>query len=524
MAFLNDYTLLDELGQGGFATVYKVQHNKLGYIRAIRVLNSLIAHGEDDPLYQKFLSECAVLLRLGNGTHPSIVRIYQPLLRDQRALVEMDFIDGCTTTQYLQNHNGFVPAADVIRLAKEIGDALAYCHVDIYKYCMDKEADNLQDDPNDGSKLLLDEATVQRLIAKYRIIHNDIHSGNIMRREDGRYVLLDFGLSIEGNDVIRSSKRRNGAPEFKSLEKWENELVLSTESDIYSFGVVLYEMLAGQVPFVFDRTMSNIAKAEYLLGEAVVNEKPKPIEPLRRAAFERNNPGETYQKDYPDWLEELIMKCLAKRPTDRFANGKELVEFINSNETIDDKSSFAQENQKLQQEILRLRQEILSIKSKVNQREKKPDTVSVHLNPDDENIKNWNRIKRISVWTFFITLVVSLFVGVLNYYDQYTSPYYKEATWVNVKYVNCENGSSGTERLWTTTESHTNEMCGSQALNILLNQNYEIYNAIKEKGFKDFPKFDYLYFSANNYIYGDNNVNVVDTNYYEGYPIDTLAE
>lgn len=57
MAFLEEYTLLDELGQGGYATVYKVRHNKLGYIRAIRVLNATIAHGENDRTYQKFLEE-----------------------------------------------------------------------------------------------------------------------------------------------------------------------------------------------------------------------------------------------------------------------------------------------------------------------------------------------------------------------------------------------------------------------------------------------------------------------------------
>ena len=72
-AFLEDYTLIDELGQGGFATVYKVRHNRLGYTRAIRVLNATIAKGESDTSYQKFLEECRLLLRLGNGCHPNIV-------------------------------------------------------------------------------------------------------------------------------------------------------------------------------------------------------------------------------------------------------------------------------------------------------------------------------------------------------------------------------------------------------------------------------------------------------------------
>ncbi|MBE6206883.1 MAG: hypothetical protein E7133_07455, partial [Rikenellaceae bacterium] len=170
--------------------------------------------------------------------------------------------------------------------------------------------------------------TLRRLVEKYRVIHNDIHSGNIIRREDGSYVLLDFGLAIEGGNVVRSSRRQHGgAPEFKSPEKWEDETVLTTESDIYSFGVVLYEMLAGRVPFPFDKSTSNIAKAEYMLSEAHRAQIPEPIEPLRREAFEAAYPEQTYEKDYPDWLEELIMECLEKNPKDRFHNAKELSDY-----------------------------------------------------------------------------------------------------------------------------------------------------------------------------------------------------
>ena len=74
MSFLKEYTLLGELGKGGFAKVYKVRHNELGYIRAIRVLNEPITD-EHSRTYQKFLHECKVLLRLGNGSHRNIVHI-----------------------------------------------------------------------------------------------------------------------------------------------------------------------------------------------------------------------------------------------------------------------------------------------------------------------------------------------------------------------------------------------------------------------------------------------------------------
>lgn len=328
MSFLEDYTLLDELGQGGYATVYKVRHNKLGYIRAIRVLNAIIAHGEEDKTYQKFLEECRLLLRLGNGNHPNIVHIYQPLLRAQRAIVEMDYVDGSDLLHYLEKESGYVETKEVIKLLSNIGSALAYCHENIYKFCMDKDEDSLKDDPNDGSKLLIDDQTRQRLIKKYRVIHNDIHSGNIIRREDGSFVLLDFGLAIDGDSVVRSSRRRNGAPEFKAPEKWDNEGILTTQSDIYSFGVVLYEFLVGRVPFLFNKQNSNPIEAEYLLGKAHKEEQPESIFALRKGAFERTHPGESYEQDYPQWLEDVIMKCLAKNPEERYRNGKDLFDEI----------------------------------------------------------------------------------------------------------------------------------------------------------------------------------------------------
>ena len=378
MSFLEEYTLLEELGQGGFATVYKVRHNELGYIRAIRVLNATIT-SEQDPTYRKFKEECRLLLRLGNGNHPNIVHIYQPLLRAQKAIVEMDYVDGEDLFHYLERNKNFIPTEDVLRMLREIGSALAYCHYDIYRFSMDREEDDLKDDPNDGSKILLDDKTLHRLVEKYRVIHNDIHSGNIIRREDGSYVLLDFGLAIEGGNVVRSSRRQHGgAPEFKSPEKWEDETVLTTESDIYSFGVVLYELLAGRVPFQFDKKISSY-KAEYQLGEAHKSQQPEPIEPLRRALFEATHPNQSYEKDYPDWLEELIMKCLAKNPQDRFHSAKELYEYVMQqtaasatqvkivekevvkNITVPDEKS-AEENRLLREQLEALKDEIQQLK------------------------------------------------------------------------------------------------------------------------------------------------------------------
>ena len=326
MPFLQEYTMLDELGKGGFATVYKVRHNELGYIRAIRVLNETVVDASSKT-YQKFLRECKVLLRLGNGSHPNIVHIYQPRLLENKALVEMDYVDGQDIMHYLKQNQNFVPVEEVVRMALQMSSALAYCHEDIYRFCMDREVDNLRDDPDDGSKVLMDEKIRQRLIAKYKIIHNDIHSGNIMRREDGNFVLLDFGLAINGEEVVRSSRHTNGAPEFKAPEKWDNEAILSEQSDIYSFGIVMYQYLAGQVPFPYNDQISN-HKAQFELAEAHQKAALPSIKTLRKEFFEKKFNGLEYKTDYPKWLEDVILKCLQKNPNNRFKNGKELYDFI----------------------------------------------------------------------------------------------------------------------------------------------------------------------------------------------------
>ena len=265
-----------------------------------------------------------------------------------------------------------MPTEDVLHLLTGIGSALAYCHKDIYKFCMDKEEDNLKDDPNDGTKVLLDTKTIERLIDKYRVIHNDIHSGNIIRREDGNFVLLDFGLAIEGNDVVRSSRKRNGAPEFKAPEKWDNESLLTTQSDIYSFGVVLYEYITGRVPFQFDKKNSNPSEAEYLLGKAHKEQQPPSIFELRKEAFEKAHPGATYEKDYPDWLEKVVMRCLAKSPAERFKDGKELHDFVMESIKADSDTKVAN----MREEIAQLQNKLSAIQSE-QQAKSKEETEQV---------------------------------------------------------------------------------------------------------------------------------------------------
>ena len=331
MAFLQDYQSLGVIGRGAFATIYKVKHLNLEYVRALKVLKDDVV-SEEDKAYKTFVKECRVLLKIGNGCHPNIVRIYQPRLVDNRAMVEMDYVNGCTLLDYLKE-NKFMPIDEVMRMVEQIGGALAYCHHDIYLDQMSAQEDNLKIDPSDARRYLIDDAKRQELIDKYQVIHNDLHSNNVMRRNyDGNFVLLDFGLSIQDHQAVKSSSRQGGAPEYKSPEKWDNDNVETTQNDIYSFGVLMYEALAGRVPFELDAEtfQSDELKALNTIRKQHCEQAPPPLEPMRRQAYLAAHPeAGSWSKDYPEWLEKMVMKCLAKDPGERYADAKELMEDFN---------------------------------------------------------------------------------------------------------------------------------------------------------------------------------------------------
>jgi serine/threonine-protein kinase len=345
-----------------------VKHKQLGYVRAIRVLKETIL-SENDIKYQKFLEECKLLLRLGNGGHPNIVRISQPRLLMNQALVEMEYIFGRDLNDYLQDKNGFISSDEILKFVYDTGSALSYCHFDIYKFCLDKDDDELWEDDDEGNAVI-DSSTEERLVKKYKVIHNDIHSKNIIRKYDGSFVLLDFGLAIQNNTLVKSSTKKGGVDEYKAPEKWEDDGIITEQTDVYSFGILMYEVLTGRVPFVLDN--KNSFSQQAILQKQHADEKPPAIELLRKKAFEKNNSAKEWKKDYPDWLEEMIFKCLEKKPEDRFRNGKELFEFIKSKSNKSESQyTFVEDSQKIINELISEKEaEINTLKNTINDLEK----------------------------------------------------------------------------------------------------------------------------------------------------------
>lgn len=327
--FYEKYIKLAHIGKGANAHVYKVRHAELGYIRAIKILNEDI-ESKEEQAYQSFLKECKTLLTIGNGAHPNIIRIYGPDLIDNHAIVEMDYVQGTTLDSYIKDKD-FLDYEEVKTFIHDIVGALAYTHHDIYKFLMNPDDDDLQQDPKDGKKYVITPEKEAELVKKYGIAHNDLHTNNVMRREyDGSFVLLDFGLAVQDGECIKSSRKTDGHPEYMAPEKFDSGDI-TPRSDVYSLGVLIYEALTGRPPFILD--YDSDGKVSYPALSKICNEHhnqtPPPIVLLRKSAFEKQIPGAVYERDYPEWLDNIVKKCLAKNPEDRYSDAKELLDDFN---------------------------------------------------------------------------------------------------------------------------------------------------------------------------------------------------
>lgn len=364
-------------GEGGsFAKVYKVRHRELGYVRAIRVLHNHILANNDDELkkskmYKSFLRETEVLLKLGNGNHPHIENIHtfgtfqDPEFPSEHiAYWERNYIQGDNLDKYLEENADFVPVEEVILMAEQIGSALSYCHEDAYRFLMNPNDDDLPDGCVVGS--IVDDDTKRKvLIDRYKVIHNDIHLKNIMHCIDGNYILIDFGKAVEGEENPTFNRCHGGAEISRAPELWNSDSSVkpNPRTDVYSFGVVLYAFLAGHYPFPNDET----------LMDAHLHLVPPPIEPIRKKFYEKKFPGQTYKRDYPQWLEDATMKCLEKDPAKRFRNGKELYEFIkghcqdaNNAKYEMEIGQLTSENETLNSQVNDLRNSNVSINKQLN--------------------------------------------------------------------------------------------------------------------------------------------------------------
>lgn len=313
---------------GGQGSVYKGR--RVGeIITAVKLLPTPIhTEDENDKNYRDFINEVNKLKKVNESPNPNVVKILSSGLTESGSFpyIEMEFIEGPDLQELLEAPNDPVfKLSEVAKVADQLSNALAHCH-------------------------------------RHGIKHGDIKSNNVkFNVHTGNYVLLDFGLAIMSDEERRTSLRRAGAIEFMAPEQNEGQMLF--QSDIYSFGVILFELLAGRVPF----PLNNKGETERNKVMLAHMESTVPdVLDLRRQNIPKTWDSHQVNREMqvPEWLLKMIARCLSKNPGERFRNGDELHEAIalariseaGDREIADNRNdSLLRENETLKAEISRLR-------------------------------------------------------------------------------------------------------------------------------------------------------------------------
>jgi len=280
------------LRTGGQGSVYKGK--RMGaIITAVKILPTPIhTENTDDRNFRNFKNEVEKLKKVNEVPNPNVVKILNSGLTESGSFpfIEMEYIEGPDLEELLKSpHNPIFTIRETIKLAEQLANALTHCH-------------------------------------RVGVKHGDIKSNNVkFNTATGNYILLDFGLAIMSDEQRRSSVRHAGAVEFMAPEQHDGEMFFQT--DVYSYGVILFELLAGTVPFPL------INKGETARNSVMLAHMEKQVPDLltlRRAQLPENwsDDVKAREMNVPLWLLDLIRKCLEKRPENRFANGMALQDAV----------------------------------------------------------------------------------------------------------------------------------------------------------------------------------------------------
>jgi serine/threonine-protein kinase len=282
---LGPYQVLERIGRGGMAEVYKAFHPVLQRHVAIKLLGRFpfieAAYKQADPTFtRRFQREAQAIAAL---RHPNIVQIFDfgtQLVGPAGEATEvhylvMEYVEGGDLRAEIErrrlSQEPFTPD-EILRLIGQVADALDYAH-------------------------------------RRGIIHRDIKPSNILINSNGQAILTDFGLAMFRDRASQVTLGASfGTPEYIAPEQAVDSSTAVPQSDIYSLGGIVYEMVTGRLPFEDDSPLSLVLKH--------INEEPTP---LRR-----------HVHDLPEAVERAILKALAKEPGKRFSNARALVDALHA--------------------------------------------------------------------------------------------------------------------------------------------------------------------------------------------------
>ncbi|MBQ9016178.1 MAG: Stk1 family PASTA domain-containing Ser/Thr kinase [Firmicutes bacterium] len=264
------YELLERIGEGGMSVVYKAKDKLLNRFVAIKILKPEFIG--DHKFIDSFRRESQAAASM---SHPNIVNIYDVGKEGNIHYIVMELIEGRALSDVIKEQ-GPMPYPQVISISKQIAAALSFAH-------------------------------------KNHIIHRDVKPHNIMMTPNGTAKITDFGIAkaVNAATIVDSTDGIIGSVHYFSPEQARGGYV-DEKSDIYSLGIVMYEMLTGNVPFDGDNPV-NIALM-HINGEMT--------------------PPSEMASGIPPALEHIVMKCTDKYPVNRYASADELIEALNNLEFI----------------------------------------------------------------------------------------------------------------------------------------------------------------------------------------------
>ena len=271
------YEILEVIGEGGMAIVYRALDHRLNRDVAVKIMRDEMA--ADEEFRRRFCTESHAVAML---SHPNIVAVYDVSHNDNVEYIVMELVEGITLKQYIER-KGVVAWKEVVHFTKQISKALAHAH-------------------------------------ERGIIHRDIKPQNIMLLRDGTIKVGDFGIAALENEVYENNGEAIGSIHYIAPEQARGECP-DARSDIYSLGVMMYEMLTGGLPFTGNT-----------LGEiAVQHMNAKPVPPHEK------NP------EIPLELERITLKAMSAELSERYQSANELLSdleaFIHTPVTIDGESA-----------------------------------------------------------------------------------------------------------------------------------------------------------------------------------------
>ncbi|MDY5481645.1 MAG: Stk1 family PASTA domain-containing Ser/Thr kinase [Veillonella caviae] len=250
----NRYRIIDKIGVGGMADVYRGEDTLLGRPVAIKILHANFAN--DDEFVSRFKREAQAA---GKLNHPNIVNMYDVGFDQDLHYIIMEYVDGKTLKEYI-TEKGRLSIDEAVKFTIAIGEGLEHAHA-------------------------------------MGIVHCDIKPHNVIITRTGRVKVTDFGIAraMNSTNTVMYTNSIMGSAHYLSPEQASGKTI-DGSTDIYSLGVVLYEMLSGKVPF----------EGETPIAVALKHVREKIIPPTR------------YNPSIPPLLESVVLKALSKDPKDRF--------------------------------------------------------------------------------------------------------------------------------------------------------------------------------------------------------------